>query len=316
MAMPPGAPAYRDGQLWHQPPTVAELEADPGIHPELKKSILYGRDLFIDTQKLRGRFVFNDLSCGNCHPVEGRKVWSGPIWPAATTFPNYRAKNRHVNTLEERIAGCFSYSMNGRPPPGDSEEMVALMAYTRWLATGAPVYEDNIYGRGFRHLGTTMPADTDRRRGEAIYETHCAACHGSDGAGLRQGKRWISPPLWGDGAYNWGSGMSRIFTAAAFIHLNMPFGRGGLLTEQESWDVALYINSHERPQDPRFAVSAQSTRERYEDFHRHTLYGLEIDGRVLGQHDNTGEKPFLTPEILRLRPVTEASKERAPVPKR
>jgi len=304
---PPGAPAYREGQYRHRPPTVEELRASETVHPELKAVILRGRDLFLDTQSLRGRFVFNDLSCANCHPGEGRLAWSGPIWPAATTFPDFRNKNRHVNSLEERIAGCFSYSMNGRPPPGGSDEMLALVAYTRWLATGAPVYEENIYGRGFRHLGRDMPEATSRERGAAVYAKHCAACHGSDGSGLRSGDRWISPPLWGDGAYNWGSGMSRVFTAAAFIHLNMPFGRGGLLTPQEAWDVALFINGHERPQDPRFTGDVEETRTLYEDFHRYTLYGQFVDGHRLGDHRNTGEKPFLRPDILRLRSPGRAS---------
>jgi thiosulfate dehydrogenase len=178
------------------------------------------------------------------------------------------------------------------------------MAYTRWLATGAPVYEENIYGRGYSHLGKEMPEGTSRDRGLAVYHEHCAVCHGEDGEGLRgRDNRLINPPLWGDGAYNWGSGMSRIFTAAAFIHLNMPFGRGGLLSQQEAWDVALYINSHERPQDPRYTGDVAATRALYEDFHRFSLYGQRVDGHVLGDHSNTGEKTFLRPDIIRPRQV-------------
>lgn len=300
--VPPGAPSYREGQYLHAPPTIADLHASTEIHPELKRFILLGRDLFMDTQQLRERYVFNELNCGDCHAAEGRQVWASPVWPAAISFPSFRPKNRHVNTLDERIAGCFSYSMNGRPPPSDSEEMIALIAYTRWLATGAPMYENNIYGRGYRHLGKEMPGITDRHRGEAIYRQHCAVCHGENGEGQRHLDARLSPPLWGDGAYNWGSGMSRVFTAAAFIHLNMPYGRGGLLSEQQAWDVALYINSHERPQDPRFQGDVEATRRRYDDFHRHTMYGRDIAGRTLGDHANTGEKPFLKPDVIRLRP--------------
>lgn len=60
------------------------------------------------------------------------------------------------------------------------------------------------------------------------------------------------PAVWGDNSYNWGAGIARIFTAASFIHMNMPLGKPGSLSEQEAWDVAVYINSHERPQDPRY----------------------------------------------------------------
>lgn len=297
----PNAPARQPGQYLHEPPTVEALRADPDMHPQLKAVILRGRDLFMNTQPLRGRYVFNDLSCRSCHPTGGRTPWAGPVWPAATTLPDFRAKNGRVDTLEGRIGDCFTYSMNGQPPPPGSDEMIALLAYHRWLATGAPVYERNIYGRGFRHLGTAIPAGTSRERGRAIYEERCATCHGNNGEGQTHLGPWLSPPLWGDRAYNWGSGLSRIFTAAAFIHLNMPFGQGGSLTAQEAWDVALYINSHERPQDPRYVGDTAVTRERYADFHRHTVYGMEVDGRILGQHHNRGEKPFLRPPTLRLR---------------
>jgi thiosulfate dehydrogenase len=196
--------------------------------------------------------------------------------------------------------------MNGIPPGARSDEMIALIAYHRWLATGAPMYERRIYGRGFRHLGTEIPEATSRERGAALYGERCAACHGADGGGQAGSSPWLSPPLWGDNAYNWGSGMSRIFTAAAFIHLNMPFGQAGTLSEQDAWDLALFINSHERPQDPRFEDSAERTRQRYLDFHRHTLYGTTVDGRVLGAHRNTGSKPILRPASIRPRRDDEA----------
>jgi thiosulfate dehydrogenase len=45
--------------------------------------------------------------------------------------------------------------------------------------------------------------------------------------------------------------MNRVETAAAFIKANMPLGKGGTLSLQEAWDVAKFMNSHERPSDPR-----------------------------------------------------------------
>ena len=42
------------------------------------------------------------------------------------TYPKYRGKNHQINTMEDRINGCFTYSMNapegpagGPPPEGD-----------------------------------------------------------------------------------------------------------------------------------------------------------------------------------------------------
>ncbi len=44
--------------------------------------------------------------------------------------------------LEERIAGCFTYSMNGKPPAYRcSDDMLALTAYHQWLAKGVPMYQ-------------------------------------------------------------------------------------------------------------------------------------------------------------------------------
>lgn len=299
--VPVNLPQPKEGQYVHQAPTIDDLMADESINPELRKVILRGHDIFMNTQQFRGKYVFNDMNCKTCHMGEGRLNWSGPVWPAATTLPDYRGKNKHVNSLEERIAGCFAYSMNGTPPAYGSDDMLALAAYHQWLATGAPVYERNIAGRGFSSLGKKIPEDVSYEKGQAVYEANCAICHGSDGAGQKKDGKVVFPPLWGDGAYNWGAGMTRVFTAASFIKNNMPLSKPGSLTDDEAWNVAWFVNSHERPQDPRYTGDAKATREQFIDFHKHTRYGTEMNGQVLGQHDNTGDKPFLKPDSLKPR---------------
>jgi len=294
-------PAYKAGEYVHQAPEVEALMNDDRMNPELKRVILRGRDIFMNTQQFRGKYVFNDLSCKSCHLGEGGLNWSGPVWPAVTTLPDFRGKNQHVNSLEERIAGCFAFSMNGAPPDYGSDDMVALVAYHQWLATGARIYERNIGGRGFSHLGKTMPEGTSYERGERLFRQQCELCHGSNGGGRRQNGKVIFPALWGDASYNWGAGIVRIFTAASFIQNNMPLGKPGSLSDQDAWDLALFVNSHERPQDPRYTGDAAETRKRYLNFHRFTMYGTEFRGHVLGQHDNTGSKPFLKPAVLHQR---------------
>lgn len=70
--------------------------------------------------------------------------------------------------------------------------------------------------------------------------------------------------------------MHRINTAASFIKANMPFGLGGeLLTTQQAWDVAAYIDAHPRPQDPRYERSVEQTDERYHD---HQCFYGEVNG--------------------------------------
>ena len=299
-------PAPKEGEYVHNAPRLDEL-ADSGLHPELQKAIRRGHDLFVNTQQLRGTYTYNDLTCANCHLGEGRHPFSGPVWPAVTTLPDYRGKNDQVNNLEERIAGCFAFSMNGIPPAYGSDEMVALTSYLHWLAKGAPVYGDgnNMYGRGYPEpVKPELEPDADR--GEVVFNEHCVICHGADGQGMKDGTgRTVFPPLWGDASYNWGAGIARVFTLAGFVKHNMPYGQPGKLTDQQAWDVAQFVNTHERPQDPRFEGSAVETRERYlKTFHRFTMYGTEFKGKILGENATLGGKPVLKPESLRPRNIS------------
>lgn len=298
---PDSAPPTQE-QFVHVPPTMDDLEAS-SLHPKLKEAIRRGHDLFVNTQQLRGKNVFNNMNCSSCHMGDGRLPFAGPVWPAAVTLPDYRPKNDHVNSLEERIAGCFSFSMNGKPPAYGSDDMLALSAYHQWLASGVPMYQpgDTIYGRGYPKL--KEPAEEpDIARGKAVYLANCAMCHGADGQGTTVRDKVVFPALWGDDSFNWGAGISRVFTLAAFTKYNMPLGKPGSLTDQQAWDVAQYVDSRERPQDPRYTGDVRETRELYlETFHKSTLYGTEVEGKLLGDHDDVGHKDFLKPDVLRPR---------------
>ncbi|HCW89783.1 MAG TPA: cytochrome C [Marinobacter sp.] len=296
-----GFPAPKEDQLVHIPPTMEDLE-DADIHPELKRVIRRGYDLFTNTQQLRGKNVFNNMNCSSCHLGAGRVPFSAPIWPAAVTLPDYRGKNGHVNNLEERIAGCFAYSMNGKPPAYGSDDMVALATYHTWLASGVEMYpKQSIYGRGFP--APERPGKLSYANGERLFQEQCAVCHQEDGSGLRVDGQTVYPALWGNNSNNWCAGMVRIFTAAGFIKNNMPLGQPHSLSDQQAWDIAYYMNSQERPQDPRYTGEVKETAEKHKNFHQHSMYGKirESDGKLLGDHDNTGDKPFLKPDNLRPR---------------
>ncbi|NMT64922.1 c-type cytochrome [Marinobacter orientalis] len=297
-----GYPTPKENELVHIPPTMEDLE-DSRLHPELKRVIRRGHDLFTNTQQLRGENVFNNMNCSSCHLGEGRMPFSAPIWPAAVTLPDFRGKNAHVNNLEERIAGCFTYSMNGKPPEYGSDNMVALSAYHQWLAKDVPVYpQQPIYGRGFP--APERPEELSYARGEAAFQEKCSVCHGDDGGGLRVDGQTVFPATWGDMSNNWGAGMVRVFTAAGFIKNNMPLGQPNSLDDQEAWDIAYYMSSQERPQDPRYTGDVKETLEQTrEPFHKHSMYGRtrETDGHLLGDHSNLGGKPFLKPDTVRPR---------------
>jgi thiosulfate dehydrogenase len=192
-----------------------------------------------------------------------------------------------VNTFAQRIQGCFKYSMNGTPPPADHEVLVSLEAYSYWLATGAPI-DPKMQGRGYPDLPAPEKAP-DFARGRVLYAQNCALCHGPDGAGQRTDDgHTVFPALWGPDSFNWGAGMGRINNAAAFIRANMPLGLGGTLSEQAAWDLAMFMNSHERPQDPRYLGSVAETRQRFHDTDQ-SMYGRRVNGAVLG--DSGPPKP-------------------------
>jgi thiosulfate dehydrogenase len=253
-----------------------------------------GREIFVDTARAAPAYVGNSLRCVNCHLDAGRLAGSSPLWAAFVSYPAYRSKTQRVSTFQQRLQGCFEYSMNGKAPPPGAPELVALESYAYWLATGA-VVDPKLPGRGYPAL--PAPAQgRDYMRGEQVYTANCAFCHGAGGAGQRSADGVaVFPPLWGPESFNWGAGMGRINNAAAFIKANMPLGMGGTLTEQQAWDVALYMNSHERPQDPRYSGSVQATRAAFHDTDE-SMYGRDVAGMVLGA---TGApQPFKPSKVI------------------
>lgn len=259
----------------------------PPVDSELPKNafgelVQRGESLFVNTKILAPQYVGNGLDCINCHIDRGRKANAGPLWAAYPMFPAYRKKNNKVNTFAERMQGCFRFSLNGTPPPADGEVMTALAAYAFWLSTGAPTGIPQ-HGRGFDEPPPPK-GGFDISRGKLVFEAQCALCHGVDGEGKKVGTGYIFPPLWGKDSYNWGAGMHRINTAAGFIQHNMPLGRGETLSDQEAWDVAAYINMHERPQDPRLVNGdIELTRKRFHEGDGTNLYGVRVDGVLIGQ---------------------------------
>ncbi|MDO1528911.1 c-type cytochrome [Fulvimonas sp. R45] len=260
------------------PPDSAIPDDDFGKQVEL------GRKIFLEPDKYAAAWVGNHLSCENCHLDAGRLANAAPMWGAWPMYPAYRSKNRHVNTFAERLQGCFRFSMNGKAPPAGDPVLVALESYAYWLSQGAPVGKA-LPGRGYPKLPRPAQAP-DYARGETVFKRDCALCHGADGQGQRVAGRTVFPPLWGPGSFNWGAGMHQVNNAAGFIKANMPLGRGDTLSDQDAWDVAYFMDAHERPQDPRYEGSVQATRAKYHDTPQ-SLYGTVVNGTLLGQGTGT-----------------------------
>jgi thiosulfate dehydrogenase len=255
------------------PPPLESVPAGPD-----GEAVWQGLQLLEHTHVLARDYVGNDLNCVNCHVNQGRRAGSAPLWAAYVTYPKYRSKNHKVNTIEERIQGCFRYSMNGKPPPANSAVMKSLVTYFHWLATGLPVgIKPN--GAGYLKL-PSPPKPASIERGTHVFASNCAMCHGDNGQGQTVRNAQVFPPLWGPRSYNWGAGMAKVSKAAAFIRANMPYGAGRKLSLQEAWDVAAFVDSHSRPQDPRFSGSVEQTRRKYHA--KDSYYGRTVNGQLLG----------------------------------
>lgn len=233
----------------------------------LDKSIKMGYELITNTSAHIGpqvsdpvkRFAGNNLACTNCHLNAGTKPFAAPFVGIVGLFPQYRGRENRVGTIEERINGCMERSMNGRKLPDDSEEMRAMITYMKWISKGVPTGH-NVQGQGFAEMKIPNRA-VDLEKGRIVFTQKCVSCHGVEGQGQKQESKkqdnkgtkttkYIYPPLWGKDTYNHGAGMNRVLTAAKFIKANMPLGathKNPLLTDEEAYDVAGYINSFGRP---------------------------------------------------------------------
>lgn len=273
------APPVRDAR-GAAAPTVFQPPPDSAIPSgAFGDDVRLGERIFRETGTYAAKFVGNDLRCTSCHLDGGRRADAGPMWAAYVSYPAFREKNGHVNSFEERLQGCFSYSMNGKAPPPGDPVLVALESYSFFLARGLPTGVP-VSGRGYPALPKPSVAP-DYRRGADVYLRVCASCHGADGAGLKINDATRAPPLWGARSYNWGAGMASIDDAARFIAANMPLGNEGTLAPQQAWDVAFYVDSQVRPQDPRFTGDLRATRDAFHGLPFST-YGQIVNGALLG----------------------------------
>ncbi len=227
-----GTPAASD-----QAAVNAAATIPPGPQGEL---ISYGRDLINQTPKLAGSYITSRMSCSACHPGAGTQAHAGSLLGAYATFPQWNKRAGRFIALQDRIAECFLYSMNGHPPAYSSHEMVAITAYIAWLSRGAPT------GTGFpgqEPIDVKAPGAPNAANGATIYAARCASCHAADGNGLGL----TFPPLWGPQSFNDKAGMSRMDRIVPFVKVAMPLNAPGTLTDQEATDVAAYILAQPRP---------------------------------------------------------------------
>ena len=235
---------------------VSRLPDDP-----YGRLVRYGKELTDRTfayigpevKNAKMRFSGNNLACVSCHQASATKKFAIPWVGAHATFPQYRAREDEVSTLQERVNGCMERSMAGKALPLDSREMKAFITYMHFLSKDVPV-GGKVEGQGLPPFkAPNRRADTVA--GNTIYQEKCASCHGVEGAGVRAGAPGSAtgynfPPLWGKDSFNNGAGMSRLLFAASFIKTNMPLGTQHgqpQLSDDQAYDVAAFVLSNPRP---------------------------------------------------------------------
>ncbi len=217
--------------------------------------VRYGRELIRNTAFYLGpqgtvAQPTNGMNCQNCHLEAGTKPWGNNYSAVWSTYPKFRERSGSMETVEKRINDCFERSLNGTGLDNSSREMRALVAYMEWLGSGIPK-GTKPNGVGLAELNYLDRA-ADPTKGEAIYAAKCASCHQVDGGGLKAANSatYQYPPLWGEHSYNIGAGLFRLSRFAGYVKYNMPQGASWLnplLSDEEAWDVAAYVNSRQRP---------------------------------------------------------------------
>ena len=218
--------------------------------------IRYGRDLIVNTSYYlgpRGKIakVTNGMNCQNCHLDAGTRSLGNNYSAVFSTYPKFRDRSGAIEDIYKRVNDCVSRSLNGTAIDTNSHEMQAIYAYIKWLGQKVPKGVTPS-GAGIESIATLDRA-ADPSKGQIIYAEKCQRCHGDHGQGKLNADNlaYQYPPLWGDSSYNTGAGLYRISRFAGYVMENMPFDAatsGVRLTNEESWDVAAFVNSQPRPE--------------------------------------------------------------------
>ncbi|MCY1017963.1 c-type cytochrome [Pyxidicoccus sp. MSG2] len=226
------------------PPESPQTQWDREHWPQ----VLRGQAIAAQTYELLPQYTRAKLHCASCHLSEGRD-------PDAAWWVGMHEAYDGGPALQARINSCFEHSENGKAlcTPGDggtgscdsNADMQALLTYMTWLdEQWAERHGTQTPPRGYPAI-PTLTGDASRGRG--VFQQKCAVCHGSDGQGRYPDGTYYRPALWGPNSFNAQAGMGNPSLSAPFVHANMPLGSGGLLTVEEAWDVAAFIDSQPRP---------------------------------------------------------------------
>jgi thiosulfate dehydrogenase len=220
-----------------------------------REMVIYGEELIAHTSKYLGPSgsvlqISNGMNCQNCHLDAGKRAWGNNYGAVYSTYPKFRERSGTTESIYKRVNDCFERSLNGSTLDSNSKEMQAIYAYMKWLGQDVAKGKKP-HGAGLEKLPYPNRA-ADPEKGKLVYMNSCQSCHGANGEGQTlDGSSFATPPLWGKSSYNDGAGLYRLSNFASFVKNNMPFNQAThktpVLSNEEAWDVAAYVNSQPRP---------------------------------------------------------------------
>jgi thiosulfate dehydrogenase len=246
----------------HTSPKPVTIPADAWKAPDINtipagkagEMIRYGRELVAHTAAYFGpkgsiAQISNGMNCQNCHLDAGSRLFGNNFASFIASYPKMSARKGDVEPASERVVECFERSLGGKSPDTGKKEVQSILAYMKWIGQGVKK-GDKLFGNATEKLAF-MDHAADPAKGKEVFVTKCQSCHGNNGEGMLapDKKTYVNPPLWGQHSYNDGAGMYRLINLAGFIKNNMPYGatyQSPQLTDEESWNVAAYINSQPR----------------------------------------------------------------------
>ncbi|MEO6583067.1 MAG: c-type cytochrome [Ferruginibacter sp.] len=224
---------------------------------EQRKKIIYGEDLIANTSKYLGPHgsvmqITNGMNCQNCHLDAGTRPWGNNYGAVGSTYPKFRERSGTTENIPKRVNDCIERSLNGKALDTSGYEMKSIVAYMKWLGQNVKK-GDKPKGAGLVEL-PYLDRAASPASGQIVYSQKCQSCHGINGEGLKNANdiSYTYPPLWGEHSYNTGAGLFRISRFAGYAKDNMPFNQSThqapVLTDEEAWNVAAFVNSQPRPQ--------------------------------------------------------------------
>ena len=198
------------------------------------------------------RYSGSRLACGSCHLGIGTEAGTLTLLQTTQHYPRFSGRVGAQTEIEDRINECMQRSMNGKPLPADSPEMMAMAAYIRSL------------GARYAAMGATQ-----KKVGRASGVRNPRPCgeRRRRGAGVQGSLRHLSRRRWigaaGDGRSRRGLCVSAALGARQLqrrrrhapradrrpIKARMPLGEA-TLTDDQAFDVAAFINAQPRPAMP------------------------------------------------------------------